>query len=386
MTFSKAAKKVVLDVETTGFGKTDRIIEVSALTVDPISLTPIDEYDTLVNPERDIGNSYIHGITASMVTSAPTFAEIAPALARRLDGAILIGHNVAFDAWMLLQEFNRLGDLSSFDPGLPVCTYKAAGVSLEEAGKQYLLTNESMHRALTDARITAELAAIVVDDDTDCRPAFCMASGDPNPRTLRRGAIDPTKAIKRKVSAVDSPWNGDRSGMYRYVLNYVLDDGRIDPDERAVLRDLADELQLSESQVREICRLHLATLIAASERDGVVDKDERKRLEMNANAMGLGDEPLPEMTDLPEDTSVAIGMNVCFSGNATQIHPTYSREYLEQLAVLARMEPRPSVTKALDILVLADIRSASGKARTARKYGIRVISVERFIHEIGADV
>jgi DNA polymerase III epsilon subunit-like protein len=66
-------KFAVVDVETTGFGAKDRIIELGIILIDEDKIT--HEWETLVNPERDISNSDIHGITASMVSLAPTFKE-----------------------------------------------------------------------------------------------------------------------------------------------------------------------------------------------------------------------------------------------------------------------------------------------------------------------
>ena len=85
---------VVIDCETTGLGSHDRIVEIAALTLDPRTWELTDEYDTLINPERDVGPVGIHGITASMVETAPTFPEIITTLARRLHGATLIAHNL----------------------------------------------------------------------------------------------------------------------------------------------------------------------------------------------------------------------------------------------------------------------------------------------------
>ncbi|MCY4261400.1 MAG: 3'-5' exonuclease [Rhodobacteraceae bacterium] len=70
---------VVLDVETTGLAATDRIVEIA--TLDPDTLEIVEEYDTLVNPLRDISGavSDIHGLTASNLEAAPTFQDIVPA-------------------------------------------------------------------------------------------------------------------------------------------------------------------------------------------------------------------------------------------------------------------------------------------------------------------
>ena len=59
-------KFVVIDVETTGFSNQDRIIEIALITLDSETLKAAEEYDTLINPERDITATHVHGITATM--------------------------------------------------------------------------------------------------------------------------------------------------------------------------------------------------------------------------------------------------------------------------------------------------------------------------------
>jgi hypothetical protein len=110
---------VVVDVETTGLYNSDRVVEVAAVTLAKGGEI-VDEWDTLVNPGRDVGPTHIHGVTASMVSAAPRFEEVAEALAARLDGAVLVAHNLVFDARMLTNEYGRLG--AAMDPGRGVCT------------------------------------------------------------------------------------------------------------------------------------------------------------------------------------------------------------------------------------------------------------------------
>ena len=64
----------VIDCETTGLGHSDRIIEIAVVTLEASTLKTVDEFDTLVNPQRDVGKTDLHGITASMVAGAPTNA------------------------------------------------------------------------------------------------------------------------------------------------------------------------------------------------------------------------------------------------------------------------------------------------------------------------
>jgi DNA polymerase-3 subunit epsilon len=45
-----------------------------------------------------------------------------------------------------------------------------------------------------------------------------------------------------------------------------------------------------------------------------------------------------------------------------------------------------SVTKKLDLLVVADAESLSGKARKARDYGTRILVERSFWHDIGVAI
>lgn len=101
----------VIDVETTGFNpfRSDRIVEVGAMLMSEGGEV-VGEFASLVNPERDVGSTRIHGISAADVAEAPRFSEIAHALAEFLSPASAIaGHNVRFDVSFFRAEFQRLG-------------------------------------------------------------------------------------------------------------------------------------------------------------------------------------------------------------------------------------------------------------------------------------
>lgn len=125
---------VVVDVETTGFYNSDRVVEVAAVTVDP-SGAIVDEWDTLVDPQRDVGPTHVHGLTASAVSCAPTFGEVAAALADRLYGAVVVAHNRSFDRRMLSNEYERRG--ASFLPGDGVCTMRVGGGKLVDVCRHH---------------------------------------------------------------------------------------------------------------------------------------------------------------------------------------------------------------------------------------------------------
>ena len=100
----------VLDLETTGFNASrhDRVIEVAIVQLDE-TLTPTWEYCSLVNPDRDLGPTHVHGLAGRDVREAPPFVEVADDIVHWLAGRVIVGHNVAFDLRFLRAEFDLLG-------------------------------------------------------------------------------------------------------------------------------------------------------------------------------------------------------------------------------------------------------------------------------------
>jgi DNA polymerase-3 subunit epsilon len=101
-----------VDLETTGTDPlADRIVEVAVLTFSP-GQEPPARFLRLVNTGVPIPRAAtaLHGITDRDVVRKPTFAHVAPRLARHLDGADLAGFNLRrFDLPFLAAEFRRAG-------------------------------------------------------------------------------------------------------------------------------------------------------------------------------------------------------------------------------------------------------------------------------------
>jgi DNA polymerase III epsilon subunit-like protein len=101
------ARLAALDLE--GSGAQDRDNEaILEIAVVPLSEGQPDlprAYSTLVNPQRPVpGRPWISpGLTMATLSAAPAIASIEPELARRLSGAIIVGHNVGVD-WRLLRR------------------------------------------------------------------------------------------------------------------------------------------------------------------------------------------------------------------------------------------------------------------------------------------
>ncbi|MEW1912005.1 DEDDh family exonuclease [Kitasatospora sp. NPDC085895] len=151
----------VVDVETTGLGRTDRVVSAGVYQLDAQGEVTGHWY-TLVNPERDPGPVWIHGLTAEMLADAPTFPEIAGELAERLRGRIMVAHNALFDWNMIAREFARAGlrapveqrlctMVLSRDLGLPLPNGKLSSLVAHFGVQQ-----RQAHNALDDARVLAE--------------------------------------------------------------------------------------------------------------------------------------------------------------------------------------------------------------------------------------
>lgn len=383
MTRHRPENRVVsVDVETTGFGSHDRIVEIAAVEIDLSNGQVVDEYDTLVNPMRDIGPTEIHGITPSMVEAAPTFGEIAGSLARRLHGSVLVAHNLAFDTRFLTQEMNRIK--TRFDTGSGVCTYQATKQKLMPACQSHGIETGDHHRALSDARAAGMLAARLGQS------AFRNAGGcsvgyidlPVSTRTQRRQHGTEHNPMQRAVSLAHFPFSDEALLQYGDLLDWVLDDHVVTASERRELADAARELGISSEKVRHAHQKYFEEIAAAVRRDGVVTQSERDLLLRTAAALGIHESSVPA-ADRPPTVVLAPGMRVCFTGAAVVDAKPVDRAQLERAAAAYGLVAVPSVTqKGCDVLVAADASSGSGKAAKARRYGKPVISVEDFLSRI----
>ena len=100
----------VVDVETTGANrKGQKITEIAIVKTDGQKI--IDQFSTLINPERNIPLriTYLTGITNEMVAEAPKFYEVAKKIVEFTEGSVFVAHNVFFDYQFLQREFSDLG-------------------------------------------------------------------------------------------------------------------------------------------------------------------------------------------------------------------------------------------------------------------------------------
>ncbi|MGY6022103.1 DEDDh family exonuclease [Streptomyces spinosirectus] len=151
----------VVDVETTGLARDDRIISAAVYRLDARGEVE-DHWYTTVNPERDPGPVWIHGLTSEMLEGAPLFEDIAEEFASRLQGRVLVAHNAVFDWQMIAREYARVKREApvrqrlctialSKELGLPLPNHK-----LESLAAHFGVVQQRAHHALDDARVLAE--------------------------------------------------------------------------------------------------------------------------------------------------------------------------------------------------------------------------------------
>ncbi|AXX31739.1 DEAD/DEAH box helicase [Actinosynnema pretiosum subsp. pretiosum] len=159
------ATYAVVDLETTGFSARgrDRVVEVAVIRMAADGAV-LGEWSSLVNPQRRVSATGVHGITDDEVVDAPTFADLAPTLAAHLRGAVLVAHNASFDVNFLKAEFERAQH--PYPSGSTLCTMqldaRVAGRGrrrLQEclAEVDAVSASSTSHRALADARAAAAL-------------------------------------------------------------------------------------------------------------------------------------------------------------------------------------------------------------------------------------
>jgi DNA polymerase-3 subunit epsilon len=407
----------IIDVETTGLSpwRNDRIVEIGIVVMTPDGIVQ-NEYETLVNPCRDIGPSLIHHISASDVSEAPRFREIAGDILCILANAnVVAGHNVGFDMNFLVKEFERLGVAI---PEIPVlCTCHLLGRnSLKSCCEELGIVFDGMpHRALSDARATSRLVSSLCDEDPEIlkrhivkdiswpkmtalqTPCFCREHAE-------RKLHDPPRFLQRianlQIHDVDAlPTN---LIAYLALIDRILEDRMIDAGEENTIVDAAVNWGISARQLDSAHRQYMESLIFHVLADGIVSESERGDLHAVARLLGQDANQLDLLLESASSQLASAsshmkartnhdelhGQRVCFTGELQcRIDgQPISRNLAETLAARAGLTVKSTVTKNLDLLVVADPNTQSGKAKKARDYGIRILSDAVFWRMAGVTV
>ncbi|MCX0390439.1 PolC-type DNA polymerase III, partial [Clostridium perfringens] len=154
---------VVFDIETTGFSsKNDKIIEIGAVKLKDGEI--VDSFSTFVDPKVNIPYKIteLTSITQNMVNGQPTIDEVLPKFMEFVGDSILVAHNAAFDVGFIKKNLMDMGKTlkNPVMDTVPLARYlypDLKKVKLNLVAKHLGISLENHHRAVDDAKATAEI-------------------------------------------------------------------------------------------------------------------------------------------------------------------------------------------------------------------------------------
>lgn len=378
------AEVVVLDVETTGIGPTHQVVEVSGVIYETEFDELIGEFDTLVRPSRSIDSEATqkHGLRASELSMAPTFAEVGPMLARLFHRRPVIAYNVQFDTRILNEEFERNG--IDFQIQQQACAYSPFGerqLNLEEAAVRIGYKYENAHTALADARAAFAISAYHGWDNMLSRAGRTEHFSNVkvgNVRTLSRYQAGHTDIYDlRPFSRLREFRDPTVEEGYLLLLDEFLKDKSFSQAELAELDAYASQNKIDVGIKHELHRTYFGALEHAARRGGVTDH-EAKLLREYADLLDVDVEV--HVTDfgqfIPETGSL-----ICHTGDSLLDNRVLSKaevqEMVESRGYRFTDEFRKSDNVAL--LLVADDGTESGKTRKAEQWGIPMMTIDSFV-------
>ncbi len=397
----------VLDLETTGLYPTqDRVVEIGLVRMQPDG-REIDAWTTVIDPCRDVGPTSIHGLTARQVFGAPRFVEVADELLWRLGDTILVAHNASFDLRFLDAEFGRAGYGHPLTTA--VCTMAGpnalgmvSGRSLADCCAELGLARGPAHCALDDARAASHILVAMFTRTAPAefvvpgavlahreRPPTCSVRLRTEPRPPRSETSLASLASRVRVSG-DGATSPEALVRYLAVLDRVIEDRTVTEDELALLAETAESCGLGPDQLASIHHRYVHALWRLAKADACITDAERREIEEVSELLGAppdDDEDAAEAA-VPVVRSDLAGMTVCFTGDSScsVAGRHLDRDIAEVLATTHGLTVKTAVSGKLDILVLADVDSQSGKARKARELGVRLMDERAFWRALGVAV
>jgi DNA polymerase-3 subunit epsilon len=371
---------VAIDVETTGFGKSDRVVEIGLVIYDLDSSQIVGQLETLLNPNRNISkeSSDVHGIMAEHVSLAPTFQDASEFLLEILSKRTVIAHNADFDLRLLGQEFSRIG--RELKVSAVECTYRLTGQSLSVACEDISFEFRH-HSAVEDAK--AALAVWLASQDRD---TSSLNPGEPSSelqlfRTVRRSHIGLAEKTKGDSSLSGLRLNLTQSGAeltYLGLIDTTLRDFSISQVENLGLSEFAADSGISELRAVQLKEEYLDELHKAALRDGIVTDVESEYFNQIASALGSERNLAPSSvsSELPP-----VGSLICVTGTLT-----YKGVHFGKAEISSFLEEKGFVftdvlskKAGVSLLLQESAGSQSSKVGRAQAWGIRRMVTSDFL-------
>jgi DNA polymerase-3 subunit epsilon len=281
-----------------------------------------------------------------------------------------------------------------------------------DACEELGIPHDHHHTALDDARATAALFSYLLPPRYPV-PASAprwpipshacsvrLRTDPPPPRTGHLGSL------ASRIAAPSDGVDADPSAVISYLglLDLVMEDRVLTSNEVDALATLAREWGIGGQVAEQLHAHYLHNLWQLALADGVITQAERNDIETVAELLGIPLEmniraaaaavrppappqPLPRSPEIQQATSF-VGLSVCFTGESVCSigGAPLDRAHQELLAGQAGLTVKSGVSGKLDLLVLADPESQSGKARKARELGVRCIAEPVFWRNLGVSI
>ncbi len=207
----------VVDVETSGLSRRrHRLLQVAVVTVTGAGEV-LDRWSTVVRPRFGrVGPTHIHGLTAAGLRDAPTFAEVAPELVRRLDGPCSRPTTPTSTGASCADALHRTG--YAVPDATRLCTARLSRAVTADATSHRLadvcarhgVEITRAHDAAADAEATAAVLPLLFADGTlesadDLAPHLRgprrRLAGVDTPAVVAAGALPVARASSRRAAS-----------------------------------------------------------------------------------------------------------------------------------------------------------------------------------------
>lgn len=382
-------KYAVLDFETTGFGSIDRVVEVGVVLLDE-QLQVEETWDTLIQPEREIPNTFVHKITNEDVVDAPLFSGIAARLATMLAERTMVAHNASFEQRFLHQEFARLGvvwpEYGNWVIDTRDLSKKFFGKSkLQEVLDLAGIQNARPHAALSDALATAALLKWLVEQESEIvlntGALHIFPSGLPDPQLeLARSTKIKEQEQRLLMQLVKNlpRFTNPSLQNYRDLLCEAIADKELDDEEMAKLAAAALAQGIEDADINSLHREVIRQIALEVWMDGVVISDELKALKTVAGQLNVEsavvDELLEQATSQPEREAIQLNSGDRIALTGTMEIPR--EEWVHRATTAGLIVGQ--ITQKTKVLVASNLNSRSSKMQAAQRFGVPIVTEPEF--------
>ena len=416
----------LIDLETTGLFKNDRIVEISIRKVD-FQGNEIEHLNTLVNPERDVGPQSIHKISALDVQNAPVFSELVGNILSIIDNSVLVGHNInGFDIKFLSREFEKAGLNFIYNEENTLDSLRFAKelkypLKLEKLYKSIVkgssIKKINFHNASED---TKALLNIFKTNDfknwvlkQQVTPIFFEDIPEKSKSLATRGeglgsVSSFIESIKYSEKIIDLEFDEFNLNQYSIALQSYIEDKEVSDEEILKIQEFVSEFNISIDEARQIHKHILDTYTDIALLDSKITDEEMYKLRQISKLLGIEnylEESIKNSSNnniknklldktisvlpLKRESNFYIedlkGKLVCFTGDILVVSSgqEYDKDGLTSVSKNKGINISSTLNKKVDILVAQDVFSQSSKIQKAKNYGIRILDSNDFARKIG---